>query len=103
MTEEKAIHFSKDTVENEKDEAIFGALVNLTENGWEPMSKTYYLKKVSQEHGILSVEDNDVFNQIKVGDILGIIPVHSCLAANLMGKYLTLENKEVLHMNWCRE
>lgn len=98
-----AIHFSKDYIKNDSDEAIYGVLVQLTATGWEPMEKTHYVKKLSQEHGIISVTDEKDFNQIKVGDLLGVIPIHSCLAANLMGKYQTVENNVVLHMNWKRE
>ncbi|MGB3467281.1 MAG: hypothetical protein WBA74_18505 [Cyclobacteriaceae bacterium] len=36
---------------------------------------------------------------MRIGDLVGIIPIHSCLTANLMGKYLTLDNKLLLHMN----
>ena len=97
-----AIHFSKDQVKNEEGKAIFGPLVKLTDSGWELMPENHYLKRVSQEHGILHVEEEKLFNEIAVGDVLGIIPVHSCLAANLMGRYLTTTGKEIHHMNWRR-
>jgi len=94
-----AIHFSKDQVALDTGERVFGALVNLTENGWEKRERTHYLTKVSQEHGILRVSHSQDFDAIKVGDLIGVIPVHSCLAANLMGQYQTLEGKEIIHMN----
>lgn len=98
-----AVHFSKDFIKNEEGNPVYGALVQLTENGWEPMKNTHFVKKLSQEHGIISVTDEEDFNQISVGQLVGIIPIHSCLAANLMGKYQTVENNVVLHMNWNRE
>ena len=97
-----AIHFSKDQVKNEQDEAIFGALAKLTANGWEQITENQYLKRVSQEHGILHVDAKGLYDEIKVGDLLGVIPVHSCLAANLMGKYQTTTGRKIYHMNWRR-
>ena len=97
-----AVHFSKDYVKNEDDEPIFGALVKLSDNGWKQLPENQYLVRVSQEHGILRVEDKTLYNEIMVGDLVGIIPIHSCLTANLMGKYLTTTGKEIYHMNWRR-
>ena len=31
----------------------------------------------------------------QVGDLVEIIPVHSCLTANLMGSYLTTEGEHI--------
>ena len=98
-----AVHFSKDFIKNEAGNPVYGALVQLTENGWKPMKNTHFVNKLSQEHVIISVTDEEDFNQISVGQLVGIIPIHSCLAANLMGKYQTVENNVVLHMNWNRE
>ena len=33
-----------------------------------------------------------------IGYLVGIVPVHSCLTANLMKGYLTLEGEEIDHM-----
>ncbi len=97
-----AVHFSKDQVTNPAGENIFGALVKLTESGWEKMEHTHYMTKASQEHGIITVSDPEDFEQIQVGDIIGVIPAHSCLTANLMAKYTTLNGKDLFHMNWTR-
>ena len=98
-----AIHFSKDFIKNDDGEPVYGVLVKFTNDGWEPMKNTHYVKNLSQEHGIISVTDDNDFDQISVGQLLGVIPIHSCLAANLMGKYQTVENNVVLHMNWNRD
>ena len=42
-----------------------------------------YIKKLSQEHGIINAP-NKFVSSVKIGDLLYIIPVHSCLTANLM-------------------
>jgi len=48
----------------------------------------------SQEHGII----RGTFDEIRMiypGDLLEIIPVHSCLAADLAGYYLTTEGDRI--------
>lgn len=92
-----AVHFSKDYIEID-GKKTFGKLVALTNDGWEEYSQDCHLERLSQEHGILKVSDSELFDQLKVGDIVGIIPIHSCLAANLMGSYLTLTGNRILQM-----
>jgi D-serine deaminase-like pyridoxal phosphate-dependent protein len=92
-----AVHFSKDYIEIDSKKT-FGKLVALTNDGWEEYSQDCHLERLSQEHGILKVSDNELFDRLKVGDIVGVIPIHSCLAANLMGSYLTLTGNRILQM-----
>jgi D-serine deaminase-like pyridoxal phosphate-dependent protein len=47
---------------------------------------------VSQEHGIIATR-SDILQMIEVGDVLAILPVHSCLTANLFTEYRTLQNE----------
>ncbi len=49
---------------------------------------------MSQENGILKITYKD-FHLINVGDLVEIIPVHSCLTANLMGSYYTTEGEHL--------
>ena len=51
---------------------------------------------LSQEHGIVQATDT-LYQRTKVGDVLLVLPVHSCLTANLLGRYLTLDG-EVIEM-----
>ena len=53
-----------------------------------------YLSSVSQEHGVLKVEE-EVFENINIGNIIGIIPVHSCLTVNLMKNLMTFDNEVI--------
>ncbi len=53
-----------------------------------------YLKSLSQEHGIVAVPKSRVSNY-KIGDLLFILPVHSCMTANLMREYLTTEGRVI--------
>ncbi len=87
-----AVHFSKDEIKNIDGKKMYGRIV-IRKNGekilLDPMN---YLAKLSQEHGILKVAQNQ-FQNFAVGDLVEIIPVHSCLTANLMGHYITTEGK----------
>ncbi|MCP4728377.1 MAG: alanine racemase, partial [bacterium] len=78
-----AVHLSKETVKNKKGELSFGAAAFPEENGWGPIIESSNVFSISQEHGKVSV-DQDTFGRIGIGDILMVIPVHSCLTANLL-------------------
>jgi D-serine deaminase-like pyridoxal phosphate-dependent protein len=87
-----AVHFSKDSVTNVDGKAMFGRII-ITKNGKKQMlDPMNYLAKLSQEHGIIKVAQNQ-FDNFDVGDLVEIIPVHSCLTANLMGHYYTTDGE----------
>ena len=88
------VHFSKDFLKTEDGAIYFGELVKLTSQGWEPTTRPVYVKSLSQEHGILAVPDPEI-QEIKIGDVLGISPVHACLTADAMGAYMTLDGKVI--------
>lgn len=84
------VHFSKDSLIDEQGIQLFGRVVLLKNNGWELPPTSMYLKSLSQEHGIIAAEEGEAAD-VKVGDILGILPVHSCLMANAMDSYQKLD------------
>jgi D-serine deaminase-like pyridoxal phosphate-dependent protein len=87
-----AVHFSKDEIRNIDGKKMFGRII-ITKNGEKIMlDQMNYLSKLSQEHGILKVAQNQ-FKNFNVGDLVEIIPVHSCLTANLMGHYRTTDGE----------
>lgn len=89
-----AVHFSKEFLLMPEGEKNFGYLVDFGENGWEAPQRCCYLKSLSQEHGILHTCPTHL-EKIQVGGLVGILPVHSCLTANLMKSYLTLEGERI--------
>ena len=91
-----AIHFSKDVLEDPAGK-IFGKVVSLHDQGWEAPEEGCYLKSVSQEHGLVKLSP-EWMNSIQIGDWLGILPVHSCLTANLMQSYVSLIGRKVSMM-----
>lgn len=92
-----AVHLSKESLTAPTGERRFGLMVRLGEEGWSAPVPDALVVGLSQEHGVLSVPE-DEFQRIKVGEIIGILPVHSCLTANLMRGYLTLSGEIVDHM-----
>jgi D-serine deaminase-like pyridoxal phosphate-dependent protein len=53
-----------------------------------------YVARLSQEHGILHLSTPDLA-RLRVGDLVCILPAHSCLTAQCMGGYRTLSNRRV--------
>ena len=74
----------------EKGTEIYGWVVELSNSGWGERIPGAYVKSLSQEHGILRMEAS-IVNQIPVGTLIGILPVHSCLAVDLAESYLSLD------------
>ena len=79
-----AVHFSKEITDFGGIKS-YGRVVNTTAEKW--ILSNSFISNLSQEHGIIQCDEND-FDFYKIGDFVDIIPVHSCLTANLMkGKF----------------
>lgn len=91
-------HLGKDSLKDEDGTIHYGKIVLLTESGWKLPVPGGYVSKVSQEHGILTLPDS-VMQQVKVGDVLGVLPVHACATALMMGQLFTLEGESINTMN----
>ena len=94
-----AIHLSKEAPQLD-GQAIYGYAVFFTENGWQFAGRENRLISLSQEHGVLRLNTAD-FRRLKVGDLLGILPVHSCLAVDALENYLTLDGEEISTLLSC--
>jgi D-serine deaminase-like pyridoxal phosphate-dependent protein len=77
-----AVHLSKDSVVI-NGQTIYGQIADLKDGGWSAPLPGCHIRKLSQEHGIISVTP-EVFERYRVGDLIGILPVHSCLTMDLM-------------------
>ncbi|MHA1972277.1 MAG: alanine racemase [Candidatus Hodarchaeales archaeon] len=93
-----AIHLSKEYYEIEYNNTkvkCFGKVALPILNGWSSPLEGVFIKSISQEHGVIRFSDRKLLDTIEIGDILLIIPVHSCLTANLYSSYLTLEGNNL--------
>jgi len=89
-----AVHLSKEFVYDAAGRKIYGGIALPAETGWTAMRSASYLAAISQEHGIVRA-DKELFATTEIGDLLVIIPVHSCLTANLLREYLTLDGQRM--------
>lgn len=93
------VHFSKEYLEaDDEGTKLFGSLVRITENGWSEILGGGFLAEISQEHGIIRCSDA-LFDEFTIGDLVGILPVHSCMTANLMRNYLSTDGEWIESMN----
>ena len=92
-----AVHLSKDHLFDQNEQKFFGEIVILEEEGWSPIIQGMRVKSLSQEHGIISATPEQL-ETIQVGDVLGVLPIHSCLTANLMKSYKTFDGRGLDHL-----
>lgn len=92
-----SIHFAKDSVITHDGEEVYGIVVTDNGEGWEHIINGAYLTKLSQEHGIVRLPSK-MAHCFKPGDIIKILPAHSCTTANLMREYMTLDGRIISRM-----
>jgi len=92
-----AVHLSKESITNVNGKQMYGRIRITKDNKKILLPPLNYVSKLSQEHGILKITHNQLKN-FNVGDLVEIIPVHSCLTANLMGNYQTTDGKIIKTM-----
>jgi len=92
-----AVHFSKETILNSHGSSVFGKVVKYTNKGWEATGGEGYVVSLSQEHGIAKIS-KDLMNELHPGDLVAVLPVHSCLTANLAKEYLGISGQRYDHM-----
>jgi len=79
-----AVHLSKEFIAADDNFRLYGYIVKLNRDGsWGTPVNGAYVSSLSQEHGIVKLPKNELKN-LKPGDLLGVLPVHSCLTANLL-------------------
>jgi D-serine deaminase-like pyridoxal phosphate-dependent protein len=93
-----AVHLSQDSIINIDGKRMFGRIIIRKDGDKELLPPLNYVSRLSQEHGILKVTQNQ-FKNFRTGDLVEIIPVHSCLTANLAKTYITTEGEEILTIN----
>jgi len=87
-----AVHFSKERIEDQVCGTIFGQVVEESREGWGEPIEGMYLTKLTQEHGIVHVPDH-LIDKNKIGDVVLILPVHSCLTSHEMKAYVTTKGR----------
>lgn len=85
-----AVHLSKqsqpaitDFLPEGPPETSFGAVWRMDGQRWTGLLKGAWIRALTQEHGIVRMEKADL-SRIRIGDLLFVCPVHSCLAAHAL-------------------
>jgi D-serine deaminase-like pyridoxal phosphate-dependent protein len=84
-----SVHFSKDSFVDDAGQQRFGQVVKLTDTGWSDVIDGAYVRSLCQEHGFVTGPP-EYIRSLKIGDLVGVLPIHSCLTADCMGEFLTL-------------
>jgi D-serine deaminase-like pyridoxal phosphate-dependent protein len=92
-----SVHFSKDSMTDAEGNVSFGQVVRLTDTGWADVVDGAYLRSLCQEHGFVTGPP-EFIRSLTVGDLVGVLPIHSCLTADCMGEVRTLEGNRLLMM-----
>lgn len=93
-----AIHLSKDSMQNIDGKEFYGRIAINKKGEKKILNERNYVARLSQEHGILKVSQKN-FDLFKIGELVEIIPIHSCLTANLARRYLTTQGEEIKMIN----
>ncbi|MCK5075434.1 MAG: alanine racemase, partial [Calditrichia bacterium] len=93
------VHFSKEYILDNDNRKIFGYLTSVNQQGFAEIKSDCPVVSLSQEHGIIEMPKNEI-EKIKIGDIVVIYPVHSCLTANLYNKYLTIDENIIERLGY---
>jgi len=92
-----AVHFSKEFIINIDGKPLFGRIIINQNDNKILLDEKNYLHTLSQEHGILKITPQEM-NYFTPGELIEIIPVHSCLTANLMREYMATDG-EIIKMS----
>jgi len=95
-----AIHFSKDFVHLSDGQIAFGFVVSITNRGWNDQKIIGYVKSLSQEHGILRINEDEI-STIRPGDVICVLPAHSCLTVHVLRNFLNLDGEIIPTQNSC--
>jgi D-serine deaminase-like pyridoxal phosphate-dependent protein len=76
-----AVHLSKEYCTTPEGNRSYGLVVHLIGSEWDVNQDLGYLTALSQEHGIIKLNEGVT---LSAGDLVAVIPVHSCLAMDLM-------------------
>jgi D-serine deaminase-like pyridoxal phosphate-dependent protein len=93
-----AVHLSKEMLPHADGSPSYGAVIPLHAGGWGEPLEGVWLRSLSQEHGVVQATPEGWEHglaSVQVGDLLGVLPVHSCLTADLLKEYVTLGGERI--------
>ncbi len=89
------IHFSKDRQDTPEYGTVYGLGVEMDGETWRDVIEGMYVRKLSQEHGVIKVPA-EMAAQLKPGNLVYVLPVHSCMTVDLMQAYLEVRSGKTI-------
>jgi len=89
-----AVHLSKESFTARGAGPFYGRVCRPRGRGWGPVMPGTLVAWLSQEHGIIRTTTREL-ERIKAGDVLFVLPVHSCLTVDLFGEYIGLDGRRI--------
>lgn len=86
-----AVHLSKDFWMQD-GQRCYGWVALVNEAGWSAPLTGVFVQALSQEHGMVHWPAK-AMGQVRVGDLVCVLPAHSCLTAAALGRYATLDGR----------
>jgi D-serine deaminase-like pyridoxal phosphate-dependent protein len=93
-----AVHLSKESLRGADGSVSFGAVARFDATGWGAPLPGVGVRSLSQEHGIIHADPAAFamhLADLRVGDLLAVYPIHSCLTADLLKHYRTLDGARI--------
>ncbi|MFH0865543.1 MAG: alanine racemase, partial [Bacteroidota bacterium] len=87
-----AVHLSKDFITDKNNNRIYGLVAKSDTDEWGAIIPDTKIISVTQEHGIIRT-NKTFFESTEIGDVVNVLPVHSCLCANNFSKYFLTTGK----------
>jgi len=95
-----AIHLSKDDVLTRRDGRIYGRVCRRRGPGWGRIVPGSVVSSLSQEHGIVRMPAAEI-KKLKAGDVLFVLPAHSCLTVDLFREFIGLDGQRIPTIRSC--
>lgn len=94
------VHFSKESHVENNGIVTYGQVVRKKATTWGSAVDGMYMRKLSQEHGIIVVPPTEEWTDYAVGDLVYVLPVHSCMTADCLKHqgYLTTDGQVIKRM-----
>lgn len=92
-----AVHLSKERLNDPESLSGYGIITKIDNNKRGDMIQGLKIESLSQEHGVVKGE-KALVREFKPGDFVGIVPVHSCLTADILKEYTTTKGEKISMM-----
>jgi len=87
------VHLSKDHFTHQ-GKTCYGFVSKLTPQGWDPLLEGAFVSALWQEHAMVNL-DPAWLDGIHPGDLLMVLPSHSCMTVDLYDSYLTPTGEKI--------